>query len=121
MSDFTKPSLRTVPSAGISAKLLCRNAMTAAKKYRELTARLLDNEAWGSLAQAQEDDLRDAMDELWWQMTEEERTQQDAWLGQKRLHAPLSLGLEDLPFNAETNQGYRKPAPIAPRPSPGSN
>ena len=84
--------------------------MNAAEKYRELTARLLDNETWGSLTPTQEDALRDAMDALWWQMSEQERTQQDAWLEQKRLHAPLSLGLEDLPLGAENTQGYRKPA-----------
>jgi hypothetical protein len=84
--------------------------MNAAERYRQLTARLLDNEPWGSLAQAQEDALRDSMDDLWWQMSEQERTEQDAWLEQKRLQAPISLGLEDLPLNAENTGGYRKPA-----------
>jgi len=84
--------------------------MNAAQKYRQLTERLLDSEPWGSLTHAQEDALRESMDELWWQMSEQERTQQDAWLEQKRLQAPISLGLEDLPLDAENTQGYRKPA-----------
>jgi len=83
--------------------------MSSAEKYRELTARLLDNETWGSLTPAQADALRDAMDELWWQMSAQEQAQQDAWLKQKRLQAPISLGLEDLPLSAENTQGYRKP------------
>jgi len=90
-------------------RLVERNAMSSAEKYRELTARLLDNETWGSLTPAQADALRDAMDELWWQMSAQEQAQQDAWLKQKRLQAPISLGLEDLPLSAENTQGYRKP------------
>lgn len=58
----------------------------------------------------EEDVMRDTMDTLWWQMSEQGRAEQDAWLEQRRLHAPLSLGLEDLPPGAANTQGYRKPA-----------
>lgn len=50
----------------------------AAHKYGALLRRYVEGLDGGSLTQAQEDSLLEEMDDLWWQMTEEERDAVDA-------------------------------------------
>jgi hypothetical protein len=74
-------------------------------RYRELTQRLLEAEAWGTLSEAEEDALRNDMDSIWWAMTEVERDEADAWLASQRAKAPEDLGLVD----QESGPIHRRP------------
>ena len=49
----------------------------AARRYNTLLERLLHGRDGGSLTQEAEDELLDAMDNLWWSMTDEEHTALD--------------------------------------------
>lgn len=82
--------------------------MSAKDQYRELTLRLLENEAWGTLLEEQEDAIRDQMDELWWAMTQQERVEADEWLAAQRAKAPDTLGLVEV-HDAEAGPIHREP------------
>lgn len=70
--------------------------ITPREQYRKLTERLLENEEWGTLSEAEEDALRDRMDSLWWAMSEGERQEADRWLAARRTRAPEDLGLKEV-------------------------
>ncbi len=82
--------------------------MNATKKYRELTLRLLDDLAWGTLSEEDDEAIREEMDALWTKMSSQERQEADAWLAAERRKAPEDLGLEEPPSNELTTM-HRRP------------
>lgn len=69
--------------------------MTSKDQYRQLTLRLLEDVAWGTLSEAEDERLRIKMDSLWDEMSQDERAEADRWLAQQRARAPKSLNLVD--------------------------
>ncbi len=84
--------------------------MTPKERYRELTEKLLEDEAWGTLSEAADDAIREEMDSLWWAMTEDERADADSWLAEQRARAPIDLGLIEA---AELDPGPTHRRPVA--------
>lgn len=69
--------------------------MSPKERYHELTERLLENTAWDTLTEEEDESIREEMDDLWWAMSEKERAEADAWLAAQRVRAPEDLGLVD--------------------------
>lgn len=80
--------------------------MSPKERYRELTEKLLENTAWNTLTEQEDEAIREEMDDLWWAMSEAERTEADAWLAAQRVRAPEDLGLVDA---AEDSGIHRRP------------
>jgi hypothetical protein len=82
--------------------------MKSSEKYRELTLRLLDDMAWGTLSEDEDEAIREEMDALWTQMSDQEQREADEWLAAERRKAPEDLGLEEPPGDELTTM-HRRP------------
>lgn len=82
--------------------------MKYSEKYRQLTLRLLDDLAWGTLSEEEEEIIREEMDALWAQLSVHERLEADEWLAAERRKAPEDLGLEEPP-GGELTTMHRRP------------
>jgi hypothetical protein len=76
--------------------------MTAARRYEDLTRRLLEGRARGEFeretpGEAREDELLEQMDDCWWEMSEADRDEADRRLEEaRRISAPERLDAVDV-------------------------
>ncbi len=84
--------------------------MKPSDHYRALTERLLDDLAWGTLSEDEDEAIREQMDDLWTQMTAKERQEADDWLAAQRSKAPQKLDLEDVRVDKSVRAHRRHPS-----------
>lgn len=85
--------------------------MSAADRYYQVERQIMVGRARGTLSEAREDELLEESDDLWLQLTPEERAEVDARvLGYVALDAPEALGLLDTAVAIGAGAGPRRAA-----------